>query len=112
MQISLIVLFSLLVDQEWSQVCPNGIAEICGTPTAAHTCTADAVTTPATDCTFTSVADCGTGCTYAAFTTHNDFQYAVAEQRYYKIYLDIALMMLVSVPASCLLRISSCRDFV
>jgi hypothetical protein len=91
-QIVLLVLFGLLVDQHWSQVCPNGIAEICGAPTAEHTCTSS---TDTDDCTFTSAADCPSACTYTAATAHSPLQYAIAEERYYKIYLDIALMMLV-----------------
>ena len=95
-QIALLVLFGLLVDQEWSQVCPNGIAEVCGVPSSAHTCLAiNASAEPAPDCTFTEAADCGAGCTYTAAVAHDPAKYAAAEQRYYKIYLDVAIMMLV-----------------
>ena len=96
-QIVLLVLFGLLVDQEWSQVCPNGIAEVCGVPSSAASCTAtDASAVPAPDCTFTDEASCDTSvCTYTAAVAHDPAKYAAAEQRYYKIYLDVAIMMLV-----------------
>ena len=94
-QVVLLVLFGLLVDQRWSQVCPNGIAEICGAPSTEHTCTS---TDAQADCTFTGASDCNAPCSYTPATAHSPMQYALAEERYYKIYLDIALMMLVSLP--------------